>query len=612
MYLLMFKKILVSFFPALIYTLWPTLQPSINNSEHVCFIHQPYSSNLNSNNNNSSPDFVCQPDAQSITFRSPVDGPIVLAGTFGELRPNHFHAGIDIKTNNQVNKPIYAIADGFVSRIAVSGNGYGLALYIDHPNGYTSVYAHLNEYAGQIGDWVKNKQYSLQKFAIDVKPNPNELPVQAGQMVALSGNTGSSTSPHLHFEIRDTKTEHALNPLLFGFYVPDSSQPLVTGFGVYPVINGNQPLDLKIQRFKQVVTGSYIASQPVIFLNTPTAAMAIKAYDKLDEAHNWNGVYSVEMFENNQYVFGYTFSRIPFEESRYINSLVDYEAQKDGDGLFQKCFLDPGNNLSVYQNTHNKGFIDLSDLQVHNLLFLVKDVAGNTSTLTCALQYNPALPPPIVPPNNYQQFFAYDTLNKFTTDLIELIFPKGVFYTDIPFQYKMRYPSAKEIEPLSPVHTVHQQSTPVHSAFDVAIKPNANIIPELMDKALIVMVNRSGKKSCGGKWDNGWLRGKAKAFGDFYIALDIKAPTINPINISNGKRMSKAKHISFGISDNLSGIDTYNGYLDGQWVLMSYDAKTSIVRHYLDPNLLPGEHSFTLEVTDERQNKQVFTANFIK
>lgn len=548
-----------------------------------------------------------------VQYRPPLDIPILLAGSFGELRNNHFHAGIDIKTDNRENLPIYAVAEGYVSRIKIQPRGYGKSLYIDHPDGHTSVYAHINSVEGEIGEYLKRRQYELRSFEIDEKIPAGLLPVRQGQVVAKSGNTGSSTAPHLHFEIRDTQTEAALNPLLFGFYVNDNIKPRIDQAAIYPLKTDNIYDNPRVLGVKVLGGGAYgLVEGQLVMASRPHVGIGIKAFDKMNGADNLNGIYSLHTYNNGQLIYSFTLNNIPFEDTRCLNSHIDYKAHRENRGFMQKCFVDPGNTLPIYQNIYNRGIIDLSDGQPHEIRCEVRDVAGNQSTLVFMLQYkgNPAAAN--TPLSNFTQMLNYNNTNFFENDQVSIYFPQGIFYTDIPFLYSTRGATAQEKNVFSKIQRIHNDRTPVDDYFDIAIKPSAALPTTLYDKAVVVCTNTSHTIACGGTWEGSKLKGRAREFGDFYVSIDKTPPTIKGVNIFNGKNMAASKSIVLGISDNLSGIKSYNCYIDGQWILFEYDQKTTRLEHIFDGRIGRGNHNLRVEVSDERSNTQTYNAKFIR
>ncbi|MEZ4887015.1 MAG: M23 family metallopeptidase [Chitinophagales bacterium] len=542
-------------------------------------------------------------------FRSPLGIPLVLAGTFGELRNNHFHGGIDCKTNKQENLNVYSVAEGYVSRVKIQAGGYGYALYIAHPNGYTSVYAHLNGYTGNIGRFVKERQYEQQSFEVDITVPPGMLQVEKGQVVAKSGNTGSSTAPHLHFEIRDSASEIPINPLAFGFNLPDTSYPFFSGAAIYPFDENFRYGEPKIYKVVRKQNGVYSLEANTIKVNTPKIGLGAKAYDKLNGADNMNGIYSIEVWKDGQQHFYFDVERISFDETRYINCYLDYEGKKSGRGNMQKLFIDPGNYLNAYENVVNRGVIDLSDGESHQIAITIKDIAGNTSTLSYRVQWDKNQPIASIPfDNNAITTFSYATDNRYENDLIRLYFPTNSFYTDLGFNYEIIEANTNGV--YSQYHQIHDGKTPVHKYFDISIKPQ-NLPYHLYDKAYIAYYNVSNRKySVDGEWEGNFLKGKSKEFGKYFIAADTIPPTIKPYNISPNKVMTKNTYIGFTISDRETGIKAYDMYLDGQWVLTTFDGKSGKASYYFDEHIASGVHEVTFIVKDRVGNSESYTTRF--
>ncbi len=317
-------------------------------------------------------------------FRSPIENRIFLSGTFGELRGGHFHAGLDIKTSGVEGAKVMAAADGWISRIKISPFGYGNCVYISHPNGYTTVYAHLQKILDKPGAYVKKQQYKQERFAVDLQIAANQFPVKKGQVIALSGNSGSSGGPHVHFEIRDSRTQEPLNPLLFGIPVKDYYTPQIRSIRVYPVGQGatvNQhakPLNLatkgwgKTHRLKKADTLDIVGD----------FYLGINTIDKQNDTHNKNGVYSIELRVDSTTVYRHRLERVNFSTSRYINTLIDYPYYKQHKRRYQRTYQGTNNKLRIADLAQNNGIISLQDNKVHLVEYIVKDVPGNTSVLT--------------------------------------------------------------------------------------------------------------------------------------------------------------------------------------------------------------------------------------
>lgn len=539
-------------------------------------------------------------------FRSPLDIPLLLSGNFGELRSNHFHSGIDIKTQGVEGKKVYAIADGYVSRIKVSATGYGNALYIVHPNGYTSVYGHLKSYNSEIAKYVKKAQYEQESFEVELFPTADALPVSKGDVIALSGNSGGSGGPHLHFEIRDTKTEHPLNVLEFGFDVKDDLPPTIENIVVYPlekythVNHTNQKVFVKPS--KNPADIKYAECSGLV-------GIGIETYDKLNGAANHNGVYSVELIANGKRIYYSKIDQFAFDETRYINAHIDYASKVERNKSVQKCFLTSHNRLPFYSGIIDYGVMPVAPDSIIKLEIIVKDVYGNTEKVPFELRgkkpnYN------ITPDTSgVVKKMPHHKSNFFVNDEIEVRFPEYAFYDDLDFKFK-KLPARQGT--VCPVYALQDLSVPVHKYYSLSIV--LNDIPEgKEEKLLIVSYDKRGEPVAEG----GTLRGnkittKTRSFGEYTVMLDETPPKINPFNISEGKDVSSQGSITVMIGDDLSGIASYKGTINGKWVLMEYDAKNNKLTHTFDENTPKGELNFELVVSDERGNTSTYKAKLVR
>ena len=540
-------------------------------------------------------------------FRPPMDIPPSLSGSFGEVRSNHFHSGLDYRTNQREGYPVYAVSDGYISRLRVQIGGFGNAVYITHPNGYTSVYAHLQRFNERISQLILDYQYRKQSFDVDFPLLPIEIPVKKGEIIAWSGNTGSSGGPHLHFEIRDSQTEETINPQLFGFDIPDKVKPQITGLYVYHL----NKLPFNPHTARQYfplsgVNGNYTLKTPLINVSGETG-FGIITFDQHLAGGNKNGVYSIELQLDNQTIYLSVLERFAFHNSRAINSHIDFPALLLNRQTIQKSFIEPGNPLKIYKKDVNSGRIILKDDKVHEVKYIVKDVKGNVCTLKFGIKNNPVMSVATPQKTNRVKPFHYNQENEYLNQNLRVFLPKGILYSDIDFNYsKSPKPTA-----YSDLHNIHTRLTPIHDVFSLWIRPDKAIPAHLRDKALIVSSNGV---SVGGSYDpvDGFVKANPKAFGSYYVTLDTIAPVIRPLNIAEEKSMAGIAKISLKISDNLSGIQSFNGYIDGQWVLMEYDLKTSSLWHTFDYRTSPGKHQFQLIVTDRKGNSKTYTASFYR
>jgi len=544
-------------------------------------------------------------------FRSPLGIPLFLAGNFGELRSNHFHSGLDMKTQGREGFKVYAAADGFVSRIKVSPWGYGNIVYIDHPNGYTTAYAHLQQFKGKIAEEVKKYQYQKESWEIDWYPPDTLLKVKKGQVIALSGNTGGSGGPHLHFEIRETQSEFPMNPLLFGFDIEDNIKPTIKSITLTP-LNDTSFVNNKrgVQRF--LVIGS--AGIYKLKYATPITAygeigVGIETIDKLNGVGNRNGIYSIELFKDNSSIFKSEMKKFSFDQSRALNSLIDYKLFLTKKIRFQRSFIEPNNQLSIYKNSVKRGVIHFNKGSQFKFNYIVKDSYGNLSTIDfdVAGSINKKLIPKIfkaIPDTT----FSYQDSNYFEAQNINIAFPKNALYKDLPFQFQVADTMRGAI---TPTYFVHNDFTPLHQPISVSIRVG-RLSEYLRSKATIVHFdNRKRYYARGGKWRNNYITAKSKAFGGFAVMIDTIPPVITPINISANKNMVNSKTISIKIADNLSGIKSYRGTIDGKWILMAYEAKKAKIYYTFD-DLPKGKHNFELILTDGVGNESTVSIPFIR
>lgn len=535
-------------------------------------------------------------------FRNPLDFPIILAGTFGELRSNHFHSGIDIKTKGISGKKVHTAKEGYVSRIKVSHWGYGKALYITHPNGYTTVYGHLKKFSDKIENYVKQKQYAKESFEIQLFPNRDELVIEKDEIIAYSGNTGGSTAPHLHFEIRDSKTEKTINPLLFGLEVPDHITPRfgglrITPFGDHAAIN-NIPVAQNIHTEK-INSHLYVADQVEAI---GKIGLQINTHDLLNNAANKNGVYSIDMTVNDTLVYHHALETFAFSESKYINLLIDYEYYAKHYKKYQKTYIEPSNRLSIYKTDKNKGFLNIKDQEHYRVEIIIKDYAKNTTTIRVPIKGNKIITPVIKENLETPYFVNQNKYTVFKHGNSELRFPKNTFYEDVYIEYS----NDKD------VIKVHKPRLPLDKSYTLTYFTDSLTENE---KKYVYFAYKSGKHFnyvSTNKKENK-IYTNTKYLGDFYIKYDSIAPIIYKPSFYNKQNISNHKTLSIHIKDKETVIKNYYATIDGQWILMEYEPKRN--RLFFDLNDLEAtqeQHAFKLKVQDVLGNTKTYEANFYK
>ena len=533
-------------------------------------------------------------------FRSPLDIPINLSGTFGELRPNHFHSGLDIRTNNVEGLPVYAAADGNIIRIKVSAFGYGKALYVAHPNGYTTVYGHLQKFSDKIEAYVKEQQYRQKSYEVELYPST--LKVTQSEIIALSGNSGGSGGPHLHFEFRDTATEKIINPMAFGMnkLIKDEINPVISSLMVYPVndsisVNKSKnPVSLSLQK---QVDGTFLATKVTA---SGKIGFALNSYDLSTNSYNKNGIYKVATFLNGSPNFNYTFDTFAFDESKHVNYFIDFNKYKKLKQRFQKLFIKENYPLSIISGNTKNGFIDIKPNVTYTYKIEVSDFHGNKTIVHVPIFYEKEANP--TPITSKGKFYI-----KSKSDY-NFEFEKTAVYLPSKTLYENAYLNIEEKEGVLDMESNFEA---IENGFTVTLDMS-HLSEEEQKKAFVGSI--SGLKL---EYNSSFRKGtkvsaKIKSFGKFKVGFDLVAPRIYNPNFIEGSNISKLTTLSVSISDALSGIDSYNAYLNGEWILMEYDYKTKKLVHNLtDGKVRSGTNDIKIVVTDKLNNSSTFTSNFI-
>lgn len=535
-------------------------------------------------------------------FGPPLDIAMQLSGNFGELRPNHFHAGFDFKTNQREGLNVYAAADGYVSRIKISNSGYGKAIYINHPNGYTTVYGHLQKALGPIQDLIVATQYKETAYEIEIFLKPDELQVKKGDVIALSGNTGGSEGPHLHFEFRDTKTEKIINPLFFGFdkYITDTKKPVVSSLMVYPVdentvVNQSQrPVSLSLSLQPD---GSYL-SQKVT--TNGKIGFGIIANDFDNVSYNTNGVYKVLQSAGGKPFFGYKFDEMVFDEGRYINAFIDFARYKKSHQRVQRLFMKnnyPWSNISP--NVDN-GIINVQPNFSQTNKIEVSDYFENKTVISIPIEYSDQKAVVVSDVKKTPYLVKYNKDSNFEKGNMSVYLPANTFYEDFYLNFDVR----------NNILYLHDDTVPAHSNFTISITDDKTPA-ELKKKMFIATVNGKKLGYLYTKLEGNTFSAKTRALGQFTLAKDVVAPKISMAKPIQGKWITGQKSLSVTISDDLSGIKSYNGYLNGKWVLFEYESKLRRLTHtFTEEALLEGKNNLKVVVTDNVGNSAIFETQF--
>lgn len=535
-------------------------------------------------------------------FSNPLDINLILSGNFGELRSNHFHSGLDIKTQQREGLPVYASADGYISRINVQHFGYGKALYIQHPNGYTTVYAHLQRFAGEIQKYVKDYQYRKETYEVELFPDKTLIPVKKGDLIAFSGNTGGSGGPHLHFEIRDG-SQRPMNPMLFGIEVPDTRSPNIYSLFAYPIsedshINQSQART-KLRLIKQK-DGSYKTEDFIAF---GKIGFGVSTDDQLDGASNKNGIYNITTVLNNTPKFEVRFNKFSFGETRYLNRYTDYGYFKTNKSQIQKLFREKNNPLSVIVQEDDNGYVQIKDSLDYSYTISVKDFAGNVSEIIVPIKGK-----------NTDILFPRDTIK--TNDYIyadhAFSISKGKFSIYIPSNslYDDIY---LDIEAKGETLKFHEDIVPIHKNISITADIS-DYRDEDKESLFIGKINPWGSTyyvSTQRKGDK--LVAKTRNFGTFGIVSDTVEPVITPVNFSEGKWISNQQDLKIKITDALSGISSYRATINGKFILMEYEYKKNLLTYdFGDAINEETENNLQLIVIDNVGNSATFEAKFFR
>lgn len=521
-------------------------------------------------------------------FRQPLGGTLLMTGSFCEFRSNHFHGGDDFRTGS-IGKPLYAIADGYVSRIKVSGGGYGNALYItnNQGDGYIALYGHLLRYNSEIATWVENFQNQIQEFQFDICLDSNVLPVKRGQLIGYSGSTGYSFGPHLHFEIRNLQDE-PYNPQLFGFHIRDTKAPIIKNIAVYPEDDFSS-VNKKNSSKVYAVSGGTVNSNITVNGNI---YFGIESYDYLNDVSSKNSVYKTLLYVDGKLIYHSQFDRFSYINGRDVNSMVDYKRRKLTNLRIQRCYVEPNNELYHYQFVENNGVVNFNDNNYHNIKFVVSDIYGNSTTAAFRVK-STTYSPNFNIKRDSSTLFRYDTVNVYKEPGIEIYFPEKSLFDNIFFNV-----FTSEGNMYSPIYHIHDEFVPLKDYYILSL--NVTSVPEqIRDKAVICYMDYEGDiESIEGTLKNDYLTVFTRSFGRFYVDVDTIVPKIKNENISDGANMSSKRFASFKITDNLSGILDWAGFINGQWALFKYDAKNDLLWYNFDDKTKSGKNTLTLLVVD--------------
>ncbi|MBC7865964.1 MAG: M23 family metallopeptidase, partial [Gloeobacteraceae cyanobacterium ES-bin-316] len=527
---------------------------------------------------------------------------VALVANFGELRPNHFHMGLDCRTEQVENKPVYAAAAGYIAKVKIEPWGFGRALYVNHPNGMTSLYAHLNDFYPALEAYIKKQQYLLQKWNVFLDIPANLFPVNKGSLIAYSGNTGGSQGPHVHFEIRDTKTDNVLNPLLMGFPIADNIAPDILRLAVYDRCKSTYEQTPKIYPLKKI-NGVYVPASGKLTVNTEKVSFAITAYDRYTGSTNQNGIYEATLFDNNIAVAGFQLDSISYLDTRYLNAHIDYKFRAGGGSYLQHLSKLPGNQSDIYKTSETNGVINFEEEKEHAIKIVVADPNGNSSTVQFAIASLGNSSIGTAGKAQDSKEFYPGFVNIFENDRVHFYLNENALYDSFNF----RYNETKDAKGKT-VYQVHNATVPLHNYFNLKIKEDFSLI----DMNKIVMFRSYGAKKDYVKASygpGGWYHASFREMGNFQLLVDSIPPVVSAPGFFNNMNAAKLNRLLFVVTDNTEEIENFTAMLDGKWLRFSNDKGRNFIYKF-DEHCPPGEHELMIRVEDQVGNMTQKTYNF--
>ncbi len=557
-------------------------------------------------------DFEPNTDINSIPsvfkLSAPVRHELSITGSFGELRNNHFHGGLDIRSSRgPTGDDILAAADGYVSKIMIEPDNLGKSLYISHPNGLMTVYAHLNDFRKDLSNYVKAKQYELKSFQQDLHFDPDDFPVKAGDLVAYMGNTGASRGKHLHFEVRNANGDEVWDPLHFGLPLADNIAPSIRRIKVYGYDETGQETSSKIFNKLQI---SKI--QKAIEIPGDVFSVGLDAFDRSNNSWTSTGIKSIQLFIDGGLFYHFSADNWKRDDTKYINAHIDFNAKTKAKGQFHRCFLLSGNKMNLYKTVQNDGFFFMTDSTEHQVKLITGDANGNKSEISFTIVKRPFKAP--IKKVQLEDWLYPDQEKIFETANARLKYPAGSVYEDLNCKIcSHSNPSRLSCSAWTGLRPAY---APIHLPAEIRLKPTKTIPEHLKSKCFIAIEKGKSVQSVGGRWEGDELVSHARSLGPFCIMIDTIAPKLNLL-VSKKKKYALKNQLAFRVYDNISTSREvpaihFDLKIDGQWVLMDYDKKTNSIRHYFEDWLGKGKHSYEISLRDYLGNEKTYSGSFIR
>src|SRR5450432_227953 len=547
--------------------------------------------------------FFQPPNYSQKEFRNPLGIPISLAANFGELRANHYHMGLDIRTAHRENLPVYAAADGYVYRIKIEPFGFGQAIYIRHTNGLVSLYAHLNAFYPALANWVKQKQYELQRWAVSLDLPPGLLVVKQGDLIAYSGNMGGSQGPHLHFEIRTYPEDTNLNPMLFGLPITDKVSPVFHSLSVY---DRNRSFYEQSHSFIPIrgTAGKYLIGLPILILKTTNPGFGISGFDTQSGSNNPNGIFQGVIYDNGEAVSGFQMDRISYDETHGINAHIDYPTHARGGPYYQLLFKMPGYSHSIYREAKPGGYLHFEDGNVHVIRIELKDAYGNTSNLEFKARYEPG-------DNSHATYagkiFYPGMLDGFEAENAAFYLGSTCLYDSVHVNYTEL--SGVNNDLVSAIHNFGNTAIPLADTITVRIKLTKPVNQK--DRVLMIWIDGDDFDVKKPQWMGEWATSSFRTFGSFALTIDSIAPIIRVPGVVDNANLKRSTRIAILVTDNFKKIKNFHATLDGNWLLFTNDKARVFIYHF-DDHCKPGKHELKIFVEDEAGNAATSVIHFTR